>query len=307
MTLPPHGTAWPRLTPEAAGFDPGRLAGAIAFAEAHESPWRRDLRAQLEAGNFEPPPDNAIIGPVAPRGPPNGLLLRHGKLVASWSDTSQIDMTFSVAKSYLSLLAGLAVADGLIPDLDDPMCRTVDDGGFEGPHNGAITWRQMLQLTSEWEGSLFGKSEQIDRNRSLASEFAGRPAGTKGAARPLQTPGTFWPARQYLHASDNSELLHGAPGRPVSRSPGPSFVDFRIRNIVIWRNEMTEATPHAATQHRTGQGLQQPAHPGTARENWFLCRARSAVTPPERSSPGPSRTRCGNASPTSAPPWRWPG
>ena len=50
----------------------------------------------------------------------------------------------------------------------------------------------MLQLTSEWEGSLFGKSEQIDRNRSLASENAGRPAGAKGAARPLQAPGTFW-------------------------------------------------------------------------------------------------------------------
>ena len=47
-------------------------------------------------------------------------------------------------------------------------------------------------MTSEWEGSLFGKSEQIDRNRSLAGENDGRPAGTKGAARPLQAPGTFW-------------------------------------------------------------------------------------------------------------------
>jgi CubicO group peptidase (beta-lactamase class C family) len=191
-TLPPHGTAWPQATPADAGFDPGRLADAIAFADAHESPWRRDLRAQWEAGTFEPPPDNEIIGPVAPRGGPNGLLLRHGKLVASWGDTKQIDMTFSCAKSYLSILAGIAVSDGLIPNLDEPIRATVDDGGFEGPHNGAVTWRQMLQLTSEWEGSLFGKSEQIDRNRSLASENAGRPAGLKGAARPLQTPGTFW-------------------------------------------------------------------------------------------------------------------
>ena len=101
-------------------------------------------------------------------------------------------MTFSVAKSYLSILAGLAVADGLIGDLDEPIGRTVHDGGFEGAQNGPITWRQMLQLTSEWEGSLFGKSEQIDRNRSLASENTGRPAGQKGAARPLRTPGTYW-------------------------------------------------------------------------------------------------------------------
>ncbi len=179
--LPPDGVPWPRATPEEAGFDADRLAAAVAFAEEHETPWRQDMRAQLEAGNFEPPPDNEIIGPVSARGGPNGLLLRHGKMLASWGDTRQVDMTFSVAKSYLSILAGIAVADGLITDLDEPIGRTVDDGGFEGAHNGAITWRQMLQLTSEWEGSLFGKSEQIDRNRSLASEAAGRPAGAKGA------------------------------------------------------------------------------------------------------------------------------
>ena len=189
---PPDGAPWPGATAAEAGFDPGKLAAAVAFAEANESLWQRDIAAQLAAGNFEPPPDNEVIGPTAPRGGPNGLLLRDGRLVASWGDTRRVDMTFSVAKSYLSILAGLAVADGLIADLDEPVGRTVHDGGFEGPQNGAITWRQMLQLTSEWEGSLFGKSEQIDRNRRPASEDAGRPAGAKGDARPLQAPGTFW-------------------------------------------------------------------------------------------------------------------
>ena len=191
-TLPPDGLPWPRANPAAVGFNAAKLAAAVAFAEAHESPWQRDLRAQLESGNFEPPPDNEVIGPVEPRGAPNGILLRHGKLVASWGDTRQVDMTFSVAKSYLSILAGIATVDGLIADIDDPIAETVQDGGFEGAHNGQITWRQMLQLTSEWEGSLFGKSEQIDRNRSLASENTGRPAGAKGDARPLQPPGTYW-------------------------------------------------------------------------------------------------------------------
>jgi len=189
---PLDGTAWPALPPAEAGFDPDRLAAAVSFAEAHESPWRRDIRAQLEAGNFEPPPLNEIIGPIAPRGAPNGLILRHGRIVARWGDTRQVDMTFSVAKSYLSMLAGLAFDDGLIPYLDEPVSRTVDDPALAGPHNGSITWRQLLQLTSEWEGSLFGKSEQIDRNRSLTTEQAGKPAAVKGAARPLRTPGTHW-------------------------------------------------------------------------------------------------------------------
>ena len=40
-----------------------------------------------------------------------------GRLVTTWGDTRQVDFTFSAAKSYLSLLAGIAVMDGLIPDL----------------------------------------------------------------------------------------------------------------------------------------------------------------------------------------------
>jgi CubicO group peptidase (beta-lactamase class C family) len=186
MRLPPSPAPWP-IDP--AGFRADRLADAVAYAAGHETPWQRDIRAQLEAGNFEPPPDNEILGPVAPRGAPNGLILRHGRLAARWGDTRQVDMTFSVAKSYLSLLAGIAVADGLISDLDAPVAEGPE---FAGPHNGAITWRHLLQQTSEWEGTLFGKEDRIDRYRSLATEFAGRSAHRKGDPRPLQTPGTYW-------------------------------------------------------------------------------------------------------------------
>ena len=167
----------------------GRFAEVRLFAEAHETPWPRDLRGHIESGFFERPPHNEILGPIRARGAPNGLVLRHGEAIASWGDTRQIDFTFSVAKSYLSLLAGVAVADGLIGDLDEKVRRTVDDGGFDGPHNGAITWRHLFQQTSEWSGSLFGKSDVIDHNRSLATEGRG---AIKGERRALHPPGTFW-------------------------------------------------------------------------------------------------------------------
>jgi CubicO group peptidase (beta-lactamase class C family) len=160
----------------------------IGYALSHETPWPRDLKAHLEAGFFEPPPHNAILGPIRARGGPNGLILVDGSVVARWGDTRQVDFTFSVAKSYLSLLAGIAVADGLIADIDEPVGRNVDDGGFAGPHNGAITWRHLLQQTSEWEGTLFGKSDVVDRNRNLAAEGKAR----KGGPRPLRRPGEFW-------------------------------------------------------------------------------------------------------------------
>jgi CubicO group peptidase (beta-lactamase class C family) len=164
------------------------FAPAVDFALAHESPWPEDIRAHLEGGFFEPPPDNAIIGPVAPRGAPNGLILRHGRRVAEWGDTRRVDMTFSVAKSYLALLAGIAHGDRLIPDLDAPVRALVQDGGFDSPQNAPVTWRHLLTNTSEWEGSLFGKSDLIDRGRNLTVEGQGR----KGLLRPLQKPGEYW-------------------------------------------------------------------------------------------------------------------
>ena len=141
---PPHGAAWPELMADQAGMNWMWLEEAARFATENETPWPYDLRLHLESGHFEPAPFNEILGPIRPRGEPNGLILRGGAKVVSWGDTQQADFTFSAAKSYLSLLAGIAVMDGLIPDIDDRVALTVDDGGFEGPHNGAITWRHLL-------------------------------------------------------------------------------------------------------------------------------------------------------------------
>ncbi|WP_338662383.1 serine hydrolase [Pararoseomonas sp. SCSIO 73927] len=189
MSLPPPFPApLPEAAPEALGFDPTRLAAAAAFAQGHETPFPRDLLAHLEGGHFEPAPDNEVLGPVVPRGAPNGLVLRDGVVAARWGDTRRADMTFSVAKSCLSILAGVAVKDGLIPDLDAPVSASVTDPAFAGPRNGAITWRMLLQQTSEWEGTLFGKADRIDRGRDLASEGK-KP---KGWPRPLAEPGGHW-------------------------------------------------------------------------------------------------------------------
>ena len=193
MTLPaifppPHGAPWPEAAADVAGMNWMWLEEAARFASENETPWPRDLKLHLESGFFEPPPDNEILGPIRPRGEPNGLVLRRGHKVATWGEPDQVDFTFSAAKSYLSLLAGIAVTDGLIADLDEPVRRTVDDGGFDSDQNQSVTWRHLLQNTSEWEGTLFGKSDMIDRNRNLGLEGKGR----KGDPRPLKAPGAHW-------------------------------------------------------------------------------------------------------------------
>ncbi len=189
-----HADTWPATAEAAAlGFDPGRLAAAIAFHRAHETDWPASMH--LPDGRYvgsaaigDRPEFAAVIGPVRPRGGPNGVVLRHGRLAAEWGDTTRTDMTFSVAKSYIALLAGLAVADGLIADLDAPVAREVPGPWFEGPHNARITWRHLLTQCSEWQGTLWGKPDTADHNRSVGGA-AGRPAAAKGEARRLAEPG----------------------------------------------------------------------------------------------------------------------
>jgi CubicO group peptidase (beta-lactamase class C family) len=185
---PRHGEAWPEAAADVAGMHWMWLEEAARFAAANETAWPHDLRLHLESGFFEPPPSNELLGPIRPRGPANGLVLRRGCKIASWGDTDQVDFTFSAAKSYLSLLAGIAVMDGLIASIDEPVGRTIDDGGFDSAQNRDVTWRHLLQNTSEWEGELFGKSDMIDRNRNAGLEGKAR----KGDPRPLQAPGTHW-------------------------------------------------------------------------------------------------------------------
>lgn len=164
---------------------------AARFAAESETKWSRDLAVEIPRQFDEDLPWNEVLGPVRPRGGPNGLILRGGHIVAEWGNTQQIDQTFSVAKSYLSILAGLAFDRGLIHDVQEPVGRTVSDGGFDGPHNGKITWHHLLQQTSEWEGTLWDKPDLIDRNRRVGGA-AMTGGAKKGTHRELAEPGGYW-------------------------------------------------------------------------------------------------------------------
>ncbi len=190
------GMGWPVWdTPAAAGFDAGRLEDAIAFHRAHETAWPASM--YLPGGQYigtaaigDRPEFAAVIGPVKPRGAPNGLVVRHGRLVAEWGDTRRTDMTFSVAKSYLGLLAGLARDDGLIADLDAPVAQDVPGPWFASGHNARITWRHLLQQTSEWQGTLWGKPDVADHNRVVGGPAEDRVQ--KGEARAMAEPGAHF-------------------------------------------------------------------------------------------------------------------
>lgn len=162
------------------------LARIADYALGHETPWGRDLEKVIPTVFDEKPPDNEVLGPVRPRGGPAGLVWKGGKELVRWGDPHRSDITFSVAKSYLSILAGIAFDAGLIADPRQPVSALVDDPAF-GPPNEAVTWEHLLQQTSEWQGELWGKSERVDRNRRLDGDNS-----RKGTHREMRRPGGFW-------------------------------------------------------------------------------------------------------------------
>ena len=189
------------------------LQSAIAFAVAHEIAWSRDNSDPWGVHAADPPPWNRLLGPVSPRGPVSGAILQRGTLLASWGEPRRADLTFSVAKTYLALLAGIAHDRGLLPDVHEPVRARVPGIGFDSEHNRSITGAHLLQQTSEWEGTCFDLPDQVDRYRTV--QFQSSPsAGKKGDARPLQAPGAYWEYNDVRINQLSLALLH-LFGRPL--------------------------------------------------------------------------------------------
>jgi len=209
------------------------LIAAAEFAQAHETPWPRDPGAEPTAGQApwgvhhdDPAPYNRLRGPVHARGPQSGVVWRHGREIAAWGEPDRADLTFSVAKTYLALLAGVAQEQGLLPDLNAPVCERLPGIGFDdGDHNRAVTWYHLLTQTSEWQGSCFGLPDTVDRWRKVAQDP--RPAGgPKGGTRPLQAPGTYWEYNDVRINQLALALLH------LFRAPLPQvFLDRVLRPL----------------------------------------------------------------------------
>ena len=96
------------------------LEEAIQFIEQCETPWSRDTSPPWGIHDLDPPPYNRLYGPVHGRGPVSGVLFHKHQLLAEWGQPHKADLTFSVAKTYLALLAGLAFDQGLIKDVHTP-------------------------------------------------------------------------------------------------------------------------------------------------------------------------------------------
>ncbi|MGD9525053.1 MAG: serine hydrolase domain-containing protein [Gemmatimonadales bacterium] len=180
--FPPRGE-WARATPRALELDQARLDSARVLAIRNEASAPRD-QAEAQRRSFGArEPHAEIIGPMAERGDPSGIVIYRGRVIAEWGPTDRVDMTHSVTKTFLSTVVGVAVRDGRIDGVRDTVRRHMPPGVdlFEAEHNRTITWDDLLRQTSDWQGTLWGKPDWADR-----------PEGPRDGwqDRPLHEPGT---------------------------------------------------------------------------------------------------------------------
>lgn len=175
---------WETKTPAEVNMNASQVDMAVQFAIDNENSVAKDLRiANIKAFGREP--NYRILGPTKKRGKPAGLIIKNGYIIAQWGDVQRVDMTFSVTKSYLSTVAGLALDSRLIKSVDDYVKDYATDDIYAGEHNSKITWRHLLNQSSDWSGCQFS-----------ICDWADRPPRTGGIDewknRKLHEPGTHY-------------------------------------------------------------------------------------------------------------------
>lgn len=157
-------------------FNKSLLDSAIHFAINHQINLETDLRIAL-LNSYKKEPNYKILGPVKPRGNTSGLIVKNGYIAAQWGDIGRVDMCFSVTKSFLSSIAGLAVDQKLITSVEDDLNTYAVDDYYDGPHNAKIKWKHLLEQNSDWSGCQFGLCDWADRppKTGTIDEWKNRP------------------------------------------------------------------------------------------------------------------------------------
>jgi len=144
------------------------------------------------------------------------VVVRGGVIVREWyapgRDATSWAASWSVAKSFTSSLIGIAIGEGLIPSVDEPMTTYFPD--WAGTPKAAITLRHVLHMESgldwdeDYDPSALASSEIIAMVGTQSNQLA-FAAGIPSAA----APGT-----RFNYSSGDSMLLSGVIERATGRT-----------------------------------------------------------------------------------------
>ena len=186
------------------------VASAVAAALADEPDLPRDMRRWLETTLADEPWPH-VLGDVRDRAGPTGVVWIGGEEVAAFGEPERVDMAFSIAKSALAAVAGIAFDDGRL-ELDAPVAVA----------GGGITWRHLLTQTSDWRGELFGLPWWADPQGRQAPDEPPHPPGTRFAYNDVRT-NLLALALTHLHGRDLADVFRERIMDPIGAGPGWSW------------------------------------------------------------------------------------
>jgi CubicO group peptidase (beta-lactamase class C family) len=130
------------------------------------------------------------------------IVVHRGVIQDEWYaphwERDRLTQSQSMHKSLMGLFIGIAIADGRIASVDDPVGRYLAE--WRDDPRGGITLRQLLQMSSGLAQYRFTVNPFTDDNRWLNSGRSGEVI--------LRTPAAGWePGSRYDYNNINSELL----------------------------------------------------------------------------------------------------
>ena len=167
------------------------------------------------------------------------VVVHEGVIVAEWyadgADEGSWAASWSMAKSFTSALVGIAIEDGLIPGVDEPMTTWYPD--WAGTDKAAITLRDVLQMSSgldwveDYDPQSLGESDIIEMVVAAADQLA--YAAGQPTAHP---PGEVW-----SYSSGDTMLLSGVleqvTGMPVDEyAQQEIFGPLDVEQAEWWRD-----------------------------------------------------------------------
>lgn len=185
----------------------------------------------------EPSPEPIALGSraeldqfMADRDTTAFLVVKDGVLVHEWYaegiDPDALHTSFSVSKSMLSTVVGMAIADGSIASLDDPITAYVPELLDKDPRFGDITLRHLITMTS---------GLKYEENMSPYSDPVNTYYSTDLRRSALNAVIVDEPGKNFLYNNYNPLLL----GMALERATGQNIGDYM--SDVLWASMGAEA------------------------------------------------------------------
>ncbi len=162
----------------------------------------------------------------APERHTQGVVVVHGgEIVAEWyaegADADSWAASWSMAKSVTGAVVGIAIDEGAIPGVDEPMSTYID--GWAGTDREDIRLEDVLQMSSglDWDEAYSGTASDSEVIRMVAGEAHQL---TFAASRPLADP----PGTRFNYSSGDAMLLSGV----VEAATGEPLGDYARRALL---------------------------------------------------------------------------